>query len=51
MTWTTTPLHTFTCGACGTSVNAIASLKGVEAIMVAHAKVCPAVSPANETKP
>ena len=40
MTWTT-PVHTFTCGACGSTVTALLTISAVEKVMRVHAELCP----------
>ena len=44
MIWTT-PLHTFKCGPCGTTVTAIPTYAGLESVMQRHADVCPGFAP------
>lgn len=46
MTWVT-PMHTFRCGACGTTVTAIATLGGLEKIMRVHGDLCKGFAPTN----
>lgn len=46
MTWVT-PLHTFRCGACGTTVSALQTVACVERVMRLHAEVCRGFAPPN----
>jgi hypothetical protein len=48
MTWTTerTPMHQFTCGACGTTVENIYLFSALEKVMEQHARLCPGFPPA-----